>query len=121
MREEVADRCRDLPGMGFEREVACVEEMNYGIGNIAPERLGAARQEKRIVPAPRCQKWRLMLAKIGLEFGVQRDVALIVAEKVELHLIGTRSCEIEIVERVPVRSNRGCVGDALGVLPDRCL
>ena len=30
--------------MGLEREVARIEEMNYGIGNIAPERLSTPRQ-----------------------------------------------------------------------------
>lgn len=45
--EEAADHCRDLFRMGLEREVARVEEMNYGIGNIAPERLSTPRQVKR--------------------------------------------------------------------------
>src|SRR5262249_44121691 len=53
--------------------------------------------------------------------GIQRDVALVIAEQVELHFIGARSCEIEVVERIPIRRNRGRVGDAVGVLPDRCL
>jgi hypothetical protein len=60
------------------------------------------------------------LRKIGLEFGIQRDVALVVAEEVELHFISARSCEIEVVERIPVRRNQGGVGDAVGVLPHRC-
>jgi len=35
-----------------------VEEMNYGIGNIAPERLSTPRQEKRIVLSPcRQEAW----------------------------------------------------------------
>jgi hypothetical protein len=37
-----------------------------------------------------------------------------------LHFIGARSCEIEVVERIPVRRNRGRVGDAVGVLPHCC-
>jgi len=45
-REEVADRCRDLIGMGLEREVAGVEEVDLRTGNGTPERLGAARQEE---------------------------------------------------------------------------
>jgi hypothetical protein len=32
--------------MGFKREVTRVEEMDYGIGNIAPERLSAPRGRK---------------------------------------------------------------------------
>src|SRR2546427_5623138 len=51
--EEVADHCRDLLRMGLKREVARIEEMDYGAGNIAPERLSTARQEKGIVLSPR--------------------------------------------------------------------
>ena len=35
------------------------------------------------------KKRRLVLSKIGLEFWIQRDVALVVAEEVELDLIST--------------------------------
>lgn len=44
--EEAADHCRDLFRMGLEREVARVEEKNYGIGNIAPERLSPRGRKK---------------------------------------------------------------------------
>ena len=50
--EEVADLCRDLRRMGLEREVARFEEMDHGTGNIAPEGLSTARQEKGIVLSP---------------------------------------------------------------------
>ena len=50
--EEVADHCRDLLRMGLKREVTGIDETDYGIGNIAPERLSAAWQEKRIIPSP---------------------------------------------------------------------
>ena len=80
--------------------MAGVEEAHVSVWNVTLERLGARRQEKRVVLAPSCQKRRLVLAKIGLEFGIQRDVALVVAEEVELHFISARSCEIEIVERI---------------------
>src|SRR6516165_11268241 len=107
--------------MRFQREVTGVEESDDCVGDVALERFGARRQEKRVVLAPSCEKRRLVLAKIGLEFGKQRDVALVVAEQVELYFISARSCEIEVVERIPVRRNRGRVGDAVGVLPNRGL
>src|SRR5262249_29144812 len=120
-RQEIADCRSDLVTVRLEGEVAGVEEANLSVWNVTLESLGARREEKWVVLAPSCQKRRLMLAKIGLEFGIQRDVAPIVAEQVELHFIRARSCEIEVVERIPVRRNRGRVGDAMGVLPDRCL
>src|SRR4029450_4451176 len=98
-----------------------VEEAHVSVWNVTLERLGAWRQEKRIVLAPSCQKRRLVLAKVGLEFGIERDVALVVAEEVELDFIGARSCKIEVVERIPVRRNRGRVGAARGFLQERSL
>ena len=50
--EEVADHCRDLLRMGLEREVASIEEMDYGAGNIALEGLSTDWQEKGIVLSP---------------------------------------------------------------------
>jgi hypothetical protein len=38
--------------MGLEREVARLEEMDDGAGNVARERFSAARQEEGIVLSP---------------------------------------------------------------------
>ena len=84
--------------MGLEREVARVEEMDCGTGNIAPERLGTARQEKRIVLSPNCQETWLVSPEIALEDRVKRDVALVIAQQVQLNLIGARAGQIEVVE-----------------------
>src|SRR5262249_17638390 len=111
----------DLVTVRLESEVAGVEEAHLSVWNVTLECLGALRQKKRVVLAPSCQKRRLMLAKIGLEFWIQRYVGLVVPEQVELHFISVRPCEIKVVERIAVRRNRGRVGDAVGVLPDRCL
>src|SRR5262249_43180039 len=96
--EEVADHCRDLLRMSLEREVTGVEEMDYGIGNIALERLSAARQEKRIILPPHRQEARLVRPEVVLECRVQRDVALVVAEQVQLDLVGAGSRQIEVVQ-----------------------
>ena len=50
--QKVADRRRDLASVGLQREMARVEEPNHRIRNIAPEGLGAWRQEERVVSAP---------------------------------------------------------------------
>src|SRR5262245_66681838 len=92
-RQEIADYRSDLVTVRLEGEVAGVEEAHVSVGNVALERLGALRQEKRIVLAPSGEKRRLVLAKMGLEFGIERDVALVVAEEIELHVIGPRSCK----------------------------
>ena len=87
--EEAADHCRDLFRMGLEREVARVEEMNYGIGNIAPERLSTPRQEKRIVLSPCRQEAWLVRPEVVLERRVECDVTVVVAEQIQLNLIGS--------------------------------
>src|ERR1700753_82973 len=48
--QKIADAFGDLAGMGFQREVAGVEEANHRAGNVTLERLGSRRQEERIVP-----------------------------------------------------------------------
>src|SRR5712691_5414054 len=119
MVQKLTDRYRDLVAVCLERKVASVKEAHIGLRHVTLECLCASRQEERIVLAPRRQKRRLMLAEIGLERGVERDIALVVAEQIELNLIRAAACQVEIVERKSVGRNQGRVGDAVCVLPDR--
>src|SRR3984885_7543508 len=101
--QEVANGRGDLRGMRLQREVPGVKEPHHRVRDVAPERLGAGRQEERIVLPPHRQEARLMGPEVVLKCRVKRDVTLVVTEQVELHLIGTGPSEIEIVERVTVR------------------
>ena len=87
--EKIADCLRDLGSMRLQREMTGVEKADLRLGNVAPEPLGAWRKEERIVLAPHRQKRRLVRAEVVLERGVQCDVALVVAEEVELDFIRT--------------------------------
>src|SRR3954447_26495634 len=120
-RQEIADGSRDFGGVGFQREMAGVEEAYRGVWNIALERFGAGRKEERIILAPYRQERRLVATEIVLEGRIERDVTLVVAEQIELHLIGAGSRQIEVVKRIAVRRNLGRIGYAVGVLPDRRL
>ena len=71
--EEVPYRRCYLFCMRFERKMTSVEETNDCGSNVALKGLGAGGQEERVVLAPCRQKRRSVLAKIGLEFGIQRD------------------------------------------------
>jgi hypothetical protein len=62
------------------------------------KRLGTARQEKRIVLSPNCQETWLVSPEIALEDRVKRDVVLVIAQQVQLNLIGARAGQIEVVE-----------------------
>ena len=82
------------------------KKRTVAFGIIALERFGAGRQEEGIVLAPHRQERRLVGAEIFLEGRIERDVALVVAEQIELHLVGAGPRQIEIVERISVRRNR---------------
>src|SRR5262245_15169064 len=82
--KEIADRCRDLLRMGLEREVARVEEMDHRTGIVTSECLRTPRQEEWIVFAPYRQQAWLVRPEVTLECRVERDVALVVAEQVQL-------------------------------------
>src|SRR5262245_45974891 len=96
--QKAANAVRDLASMGFEREVAGVEEADDSTGIVPLERLATRRQEERIVLAPHRQQRRLAGAEVVLERRIQRHIALVVAEQVELHVIGTGTRQIEVVE-----------------------
>src|SRR5207245_10844224 len=94
--------CGDLFGMRLEREMAGVEEANDRTGNVAPESFGAGRQKERIVLAPHSQEWRLVRAEVVLESRIERNIALVVAEQVQLDLVGAGARQIEVVQRQAV-------------------
>jgi hypothetical protein len=119
--EEVADRRRNLFGMRFQREMAGIEEANDRTGNVAFERLRSGRQEERIVLAPYREKRRPVGAKVVLKDRIERDVALVVAEQIQLNVVGAGTRQIEIVERLAIRGNRRVIDDTVGVLPPRGL
>src|SRR3984885_1080633 len=99
--------------------MAGVKEANPRTGNVAPEGLGAGRQKERIVFAPRRQQWRLVGAEVVLESRIERNVALVVAEQIQLDLIGSGARQTEVVQRQPVRRDRRLVSYPVGILPAR--
>jgi hypothetical protein len=62
-----------------------------------------------------------MSAEVGLENGIEFNVALVVAEQVQLDLIGIGAAQIEVVERIAVRGHTSRVGHTMSVLPTRGL
>src|SRR6185312_6829510 len=117
-RQEIAYRCRDLGCVGLEREMAGINEAHDCLGDVAFESFRTCRQEKWVVLAPDGEERRLMSAEVLLEGRIQGNVALVVAEQIELHLVSAGAPQIEVVQGVAVRGNRRRVGYAVGVLPD---
>src|SRR5262245_65923301 len=62
-----------------------------------------------------------MSTKILLESWVERDVALVITEQVELQLIGAGPGQAKVIEGVAVGRNQGRVGYAMRVLRVRRL
>jgi hypothetical protein len=59
----------NVRSVGFQRKMPRIEEPDDGVRNIAPERLGAGRQEERIVLPPYREEWRFVGPEIVLENG----------------------------------------------------
>src|SRR5262245_39468166 len=91
--------------------------MDRRIGTVAPPRLCTARQQAGTAPAPAGQAPWLVAPEIALERRVARDVALVVAEQVQLDLVRAGAGQVEVVQRVAVRRDRGRVGHTVRVLP----
>src|SRR5262249_37498412 len=85
--QHITDRRRDLWGMRFKGEVPGVKEMDHRGREIALERLGAGRKEEWVVLTPHREQRRPVGAEILVELRVQRDIAGVVEEQVELDLV----------------------------------
>src|SRR5215469_4793068 len=116
--EESADRMCDLLYVGLQGEVTGVDETNVGVGDVTREGFSPSGQEERVIPAPHREQRRSAGAEVLLELGVERHVARVVEEQVELDLVGPAAGEVVVVEPVAVRTDARFVGDTMRVLPD---
>jgi hypothetical protein len=66
--------------------MAGIEQMDLGVRIIASKGLGTGGQEKRVILAPNREKRRPPGADVFLEFGIERDIAPVIAEQIELDL-----------------------------------
>src|SRR5215813_11675925 len=103
--------------LGRARVIECRRLRTSAGKEVAFERLGTRREKEWIVLAPHSQQARLVGAEIRLESWVERDIALVITEQVELQLIGAGPGQVEVIEGVAVRRNQGRVGYAVRVLP----
>jgi len=63
--------------------MASVEEMHFG-GGLSRLNASAPEAEKTDRSSPDCEQWRLLCTEILLELGIERDVAGVIQEEVEL-------------------------------------
>ena len=106
-RTEVANGRRNLGSVRLQREMPGVEEADKGVRDVVLERLGPLRHEDWIVLSPHRQEGRLVGSKVLLECRIERDVAFVVPEQVELKVSRAGTTQVEVVERVTTASPPG--------------
>src|SRR5215472_14186468 len=62
-----------------------------------------------------------MLAKVGLERRIGRNIRSVVQQQIELNLVGAGSRQVEVVKAAAVGRDPAQIGDAMGVLKQRRL
>jgi len=90
---EVAHQRRGLVGVGVQREMAGVENVNLGVRHVLPIMVRLADIERRVMLAPDHQQMRPLLAHPGLPLRVGVDVRSIVVEEVGLNIRLPRSAQ----------------------------
>jgi hypothetical protein len=88
--EKIADGAGNLMEMRLEREVAGIVKMHFRARHVALEGLCARRNEGLIILAPNEENRRAGAAEVFLDFGIERDIAAIVHQQIELNFIIAR-------------------------------
>ena len=89
--------------MRLQREVAGIVEMHFRARNVALESLGAGRDEGWIVLPPNDENGWMRATEILLEFGIERDIAAIIHQQIELNFIIARPRKQGVVECISFR------------------
>src|SRR5262252_2444441 len=103
--------------MCFEREMASVKEMYFGVRDVTLECLSAWWQRKGIVLAPDCEQRRAVAAEVLLKLGVERNVARIIEKQVKLDFVIFWARQQCGVEPVCLRRHERYGPDPVRVLP----
>ena len=101
--QEIADALSDFAGVRFQREVTRVEKAHNSARIVALERLGARRNKERVILASYGQQRRLVRAEVLLKRRIERDVAFVITEQVELDVISARAGKVKVVEVLTIR------------------
>src|SRR5262249_23578197 len=101
--------------------MAGVKQMDFGVRIVAFERLRADGEEKRIVLAPYGEQRGTPRADVLLELGIERHVALVIAEQIELDFVITGTGKQRRVQRPGVGREALRRRHTVGVLPPGCL
>lgn len=105
----------NLGAIGFQCEVTSVYEMELKVFDVAFVRFCSGRRKDLVVLTPNDKHRRLMFAKVLLPFRIQRRVASVAEEQIELKLLIASSIEQELIVRRTIRTNPLNVLDSMSV------
>jgi hypothetical protein len=83
--QKAMDMCGDLARMVLQRKMAALDQMQFGVWQVAPVCLGAFYGEERIVLPPHNQCGRLVLPEVRVPFVIQSDVGRVIVKQSELN------------------------------------
>src|SRR2546423_2635251 len=83
---KVPDDLRNLVRCGVEREMARIEDVDFGLRYVAAISLRFRKLERQVVFAPEDEKPRPSLAHPSLPLGIGFDVRAVVVEEVALNV-----------------------------------
>src|SRR5262249_39627594 len=121
LAEKRPNQLRDGVALGLECEMAGIEQVIFEYLHIALVGLGAGGRKDLVVLAPDDQHRWLILAEVGLPLWIERRVASIAEEEVELNLVIALAVEQVLVFRCPVRPHQLWILCTRRVLPACCL
>jgi hypothetical protein len=117
--QEITHRRGKLIAIGFQGKVPRVHQMELQRLPVAIAWLGSSRRVDLVVLPPRDQTRRLVLAKVLLPARIERRVAAVAQEQIELDLIAPFAIEQELIFRRTVRADELRVLHSVRVLPLR--
>jgi len=120
LAEEGSDGVGDFGDVSFKREVASIEEVDFGVGYITAVGLCARREKEGIVLAPNGEEGRTVGGEIFMELGVKGDVFCVVEKEIELNFVVAGPGEESEIEGVRFRCDQSFIRDAVDVLPLGC-
>src|SRR6202012_232987 len=115
--QEAADQRGNRVECRLEQEVAAVEKMDLGIGQVIGERLCACRSEDLVAASPYREQRHAAGPEILMDSWVLRRVGGIVAKQFELHVVIAGSRYQRVVMAPRFRIDQSLVWHSGDVLP----
>lgn len=99
LAQEIPDEIGDDLAVFFQGKVPWIEQVQVDRLQVAFVRMRALRRRDRVVLSPDDQRWRLVLAKVGLPLRVKGRIGPVVIEQLQLDIFVAQPVqEVLVVE-----------------------